>query len=305
MKHLKNKTHSDSTSGQKSQSDCIGKGFLQSHPVGKPRLRCNPVSCFKTVIKKGSADTARPTVGVLVYHWLQMETQVCMSQLLEMQKMENGSCPAEKREPDPLLGSQETQVQQNGDTPVTISPKDGESSKVDPAGLLSGFKSWVRHRAVPSVVLNFMLIIILILILIIVLISMSARKPEPCPAGAACPVAACPDGWVGHLGKCYYFSQAEGNWTHSQSHCSALGASLAAIDTQQEMEFMKRCKGLEDHWIGLRKSPGQRWKWSNGTEFNNWFRIEGSGDCAYTNSYGIASSSCSRQLPCICCKPVE
>uniref|UniRef100_A0A8C0GT69 C-type lectin domain-containing protein n=2 Tax=Chelonoidis abingdonii TaxID=106734 RepID=A0A8C0GT69_CHEAB len=134
---------------------------------------------------------------------------------------------------------------------------------------------------------------------------MSAKEPESCSAGAASAVAACPDGWIGYLGKCYYFSQAEGNWTYSQSHCSALGASLAGIDTQQEMEFMKRYKGLEDHWIGLQKSPGQRWKWSNGTEFSNWFRIRGSGNCAYMNSYRIASSSCSRQLPWICRKPVE
>uniref|UniRef100_A0A8C3XRV8 C-type lectin domain-containing protein n=1 Tax=Chelydra serpentina TaxID=8475 RepID=A0A8C3XRV8_CHESE len=44
----------------------------------------------------------------------------------------------------------------------------------------------------------------------------------------------CPDGWVGYLGKCYYFSEAEGNWSYSQSYCSSFGASLATIDTLQE-----------------------------------------------------------------------
>uniref|UniRef100_A0A8C3FAL5 C-type lectin domain-containing protein n=1 Tax=Chrysemys picta bellii TaxID=8478 RepID=A0A8C3FAL5_CHRPI len=39
-------------------------------------------------------------------------------------------------------------------------------------------------------------------------------------------VPRCPDGWVGYLGKCYYFSEAEGNWTFSQSNCSSFGASL-------------------------------------------------------------------------------
>uniref|UniRef100_A0A674IMM4 C-type lectin domain-containing protein n=1 Tax=Terrapene triunguis TaxID=2587831 RepID=A0A674IMM4_9SAUR len=39
-------------------------------------------------------------------------------------------------------------------------------------------------------------------------------------------VSRCPDGWVGYLGKCYYFSEAEGNWDFSQSNCSSFGASL-------------------------------------------------------------------------------
>ncbi|KAH1182762.1 hypothetical protein KIL84_004254 [Mauremys mutica] len=45
----------------------------------------------------------------------------------------------------------------------------------------------------------------------------------------------CPDGWVGYLGKCYYFSETEGNWTYSQKNCSALGASLAVTDTFRDL----------------------------------------------------------------------
>uniref|UniRef100_A0A8C8RFP2 C-type lectin domain-containing protein n=1 Tax=Pelusios castaneus TaxID=367368 RepID=A0A8C8RFP2_9SAUR len=76
------------------------------------------------------------------------------------------------------------------------------------------------------------------------------------PAGPTCP-----DGWVGFQGKCYYFSEDEGNWTSSQTHCSALNASLAGIDTQQDM-----VRGTFDHWIGLRRDLGLPWKWANGFE---------------------------------------
>nr|XP_006116300.1 C-type lectin domain family 2 member D-like [Pelodiscus sinensis] len=79
----------------------------------------------------------------------------------------------------------------------------------------------------------------------------------------------CPDSWVGYQGKCFYFSEGEGNWTYSRSNCSALGASLTGIDNEQEMTFLLRHKGKLHHWIGLWRDPGQPWKWANGTEFNN------------------------------------
>uniref|UniRef100_A0A8C3H5S1 C-type lectin domain-containing protein n=1 Tax=Chrysemys picta bellii TaxID=8478 RepID=A0A8C3H5S1_CHRPI len=137
------------------------------------------------------------------------------------------------------------------------------------------------HRwAVQSVGLNLILIITVIIFIIAVSGECGARTdPVSAPytqSGAACPVAACPDGWVGYLGKCYYFSQAEGNWTYSRSHCSALGASLAVIGTQQEMvrprfwDFLICYKGPSDHWISLWREPDQPWMWTNGTEFNNW-----------------------------------
>ncbi|XP_044838867.1 C-type lectin domain family 2 member G-like [Mauremys mutica] len=78
----------------------------------------------------------------------------------------------------------------------------------------------------------------------------------------------CPDGWVGYRGRCYYFSEAKGNWNNSQRHCSCLDASLAGIDTLQDLAFLLCYKGNFDHWIGLQRDPRQPWKWVNGTEFN-------------------------------------
>ncbi|XP_043353040.1 C-type lectin domain family 2 member A-like isoform X2 [Dermochelys coriacea] len=115
---------------------------------------------------------------------------------------------------------------------------------------------------------------------------------------------ACPNGSVMFQGKCYYFSETEGNWSYSRSRCSALGASLAGIDTQQDMDFMLRYRGLRDHWLGLRKETDQLWTWMNGTEFNGWFKIGGGGECAYLKeAKAISSSRCSMERHWICSKP--
>uniref|UniRef100_A0A8C8RG48 C-type lectin domain-containing protein n=1 Tax=Pelusios castaneus TaxID=367368 RepID=A0A8C8RG48_9SAUR len=130
--------------------------------------------------------------------------------------------------------------------------------------------------------------------------------PRKCPSADLGPPAGptCPNGWVGFRGKCYYFSEDEGNWTSSQTHCSALNTSLAGIDTWQDMGFMVRHKGTFDHWIGLRRDLGQPWKWANGTEFNNLFPIEGGGgDCAYLNRGEVSSSQCTGIRFWICSKP--
>ncbi|XP_039373280.1 C-type lectin domain family 2 member D-like [Mauremys reevesii] len=116
-----------------------------------------------------------------------------------------------------------------------------------------------------------------------------------------CP--ACLDGWMGYQGKCYYFSETEGNWTYCQSRCSAPGAALAAIDSEQEMAFLLRHKDIHDHWIGLRREQGQPWKWTNSTIFNHTFRIRGGGDCAYLNDEkGVSSSRCYMERRWICSK---
>ncbi|XP_067386271.1 C-type lectin domain family 2 member D-like [Emydura macquarii macquarii] len=119
------------------------------------------------------------------------------------------------------------------------------------------------------------------------------------PAGPACP-----DGWIGYRGKCYYFSEGERDWASSQKRCSSLGASLAGIDTRQDMDFMARYKGKFDHWIGLRRDLGQPWKWANGTEFNHSFQIGGGGDCTYLDDLDwVSSSACTSDRYWICTKP--
>uniref|UniRef100_K7GD60 C-type lectin domain-containing protein n=1 Tax=Pelodiscus sinensis TaxID=13735 RepID=K7GD60_PELSI len=147
----------------------------------------------------------------------------------------------------------------------------------------------------PLAVLSLVLNLILISVIIVILSTLITRP--------AAPLAACPDGWVGYRGKCYYFSEPRANWTDSQKNCSAHGASLAGIDSQQEMDFLRRNKGSSDHWIGLQKEPEQAWKWANGTEFNNWFPIAGREHCAFLSGNNVASTGCRSSQPWICSKP--
>ncbi|XP_026518664.1 C-type lectin domain family 2 member E-like, partial [Terrapene carolina triunguis] len=112
---------------------------------------------------------------------------------------------------------------------------------------------------------------VVITALIITIIALAAKKTPPCPSCLRHITAACPGGWVGYQGNCYYFSETEGNWSASQSHCSSLNASLASIDSLPELNFMLRYSGIPYRWIGLHREQGQGqpWKWTNGTIFNN------------------------------------
>ncbi|XP_039245536.1 C-type lectin domain family 2 member D-like [Pipra filicauda] len=112
----------------------------------------------------------------------------------------------------------------------------------------------------------------------------------------------CPDTWPGFQGKCYYFSEAEGNWSTGRARCEALGASLATISTREELAFLLRYKGEANHWIGL----GMRdngWEWINGTALNGRFEVRGGGPCGYLNYGWISSSLCHTEKNWICSRP--
>ncbi|XP_040828140.1 early activation antigen CD69 [Ochotona curzoniae] len=144
-------------------------------------------------------------------------------------------------------------------------------------------------------------------LLIIALIALSVGKYNcpgqfsvPAPEGAA---ASCSDDWVGYQRKCYYFSTETHSWPLAHNSCSRLGATLAVVDSAKDMIFLKRYAGRTDHWTGLKKEAGQSWKWPNGKEFNNWFNLTGSENCAFLNSTSIGSAECERDLHWICSKP--
>uniref|UniRef100_A0A8C3XI18 C-type lectin domain-containing protein n=1 Tax=Chelydra serpentina TaxID=8475 RepID=A0A8C3XI18_CHESE len=104
-------------------------------------------------------------------------------------------------------------------------------------------------------------------------------------------------------GKCYYFSEAEGTWDSSQSLCASLNASLAEIDTQKDLTFIMRYKGISEYWIGLKRVSARTWQWVNGEQFNDLFTVRGEGDCAYLSDGFAASSWCSTKRYWICSKP--
>ncbi|XP_074827645.1 C-type lectin domain family 2 member B-like [Natator depressus] len=153
----------------------------------------------------------------------------------------------------------------------------------------------LRKRAAWTVAVSVVLVILMVAVVALAVLVLKAQPQFK---------ALCPDGWIGYQGKCYYFSAAEENWNNSQRHCSALGASLALIDSEQDLAFMMRYKGVSEHWIGLwREQDGQRWKWVNGSDLNIPLLIRGGGDCAYLNDKNVSSSRCITERNWVCSKP--
>ncbi|XP_067390489.1 C-type lectin domain family 2 member B-like [Emydura macquarii macquarii] len=143
---------------------------------------------------------------------------------------------------------------------------------------------------------------VVITALIITIIALAVKKTPRCSPSSCHITAGCLDGWIGYQGKCYYFSETEGNWSVSQHHCSSLNASLALIDSLQELNFMLHYRLIPYLWIGLQREQGegQPWKWTNGTVFNNLFLVRGEGQCAYLDDQGVSSSRCYSERQFIC-----
>ncbi|XP_016077216.1 PREDICTED: early activation antigen CD69-like [Miniopterus natalensis] len=159
---------------------------------------------------------------------------------------------------------------------------------------------------VPCAVLN----VVIITILVIALIALSVGQYN-CPAQyvysepSNTGVSSCSEDWIGYQRKCYFISNITRNWTLAQNSCFKHGASLAVIDSEKDMIFLKRHVGRAEHWIGLKSDAGQAWKWSNGKDFNNWFSLTGSGNCAFLNSTEVSSTECGKDLHWICSKPCK
>ncbi|XP_037023773.2 early activation antigen CD69 [Artibeus jamaicensis] len=171
---------------------------------------------------------------------------------------------------------------------------------------------FVSHREgslqvpIPCAVLN----VVFITVLIITLIALSVGQYN-CPAQyvpsepSNSHISSCSDDWIAYQRKCYFISNATRNWTLAQNSCLKHGATLALIDSEKDMIFLKRYVGRAEHWIGLKSEAGQTWKWSNGKEFNNWFNLTGSGNCALLNSTEVSSTECGKDLHWVCSKPFE
>uniref|UniRef100_A0A8C5P2M6 CD69 antigen n=1 Tax=Jaculus jaculus TaxID=51337 RepID=A0A8C5P2M6_JACJA len=115
--------------------------------------------------------------------------------------------------------------------------------------------------------------------------------------------SSCSDDWVAHRRKCYLFSTTTNSWTLAQNSCSKHGATLAVIDSEKDMIFLKRYAGRSDHWIGLQNAAGRMWKWSNGKEYHTWLNWTESEKCAFLNNTDVNSAQCEKKLHWICSKP--
>ncbi|XP_062829773.1 C-type lectin domain family 2 member D isoform X2 [Anolis carolinensis] len=127
----------------------------------------------------------------------------------------------------------------------------------------------------------------------------AVRKQQPCPVCPPPVDAACPDGWVGYQGKCYYRSDSEKNWSSSANHCSTFGAFLAVFETQQVLAFLVNFTRPLHYWIGLSKT-GDTWRWPNGSEFKKQSLVRGDGECAYINDIGLSSTRCTANNLFLC-----
>ncbi|XP_053904457.1 C-type lectin domain family 2 member D-like [Malaclemys terrapin pileata] len=153
----------------------------------------------------------------------------------------------------------------------------------------------LRKHAACTVAVSVVLVILIVAVVVLAVLVLKAQPQF---------MAWCPDSWIGYRGKCYYFSEAEENWNNSRSNCSVLGASLAVIDSEQDLVFMMRYKGASEHWIGLRREQEEQpWKWVNGSDFNSLFPIRGGGNCAYLNDHGVSASRCITERHWVCNKP--
>ncbi|XP_065420275.1 C-type lectin domain family 2 member B-like isoform X2 [Chrysemys picta bellii] len=192
---------------------------------------------------------------------------------------------------------------------------------LNPSGAMNGFCSLsgdlprLKHRTAVEWKVPLITGVVLTAVVVIVVVPMillpgksppESKLPQfyaPAQLSTKRPAACCPDGWVGFGGKCYFFSDAEGTWDSSQSLCSSLNASLAEIDTQKDLEFIMRYKGISEFWIGLKRASAQTWQWVNGEHFNNLFTVRGEGDCAYLSDDFATSSWCSTKRYWICSTP--
>ncbi|ETE57138.1 C-type lectin domain family 2 member D, partial [Ophiophagus hannah] len=146
--------------------------------------------------------------------------------------------------------------------------------------------------------------VVITIALIIAIIALAGTKAERCPFchSLASQGFACPDFWIGYLGKCFYVSKEERNWSLSLETCSSFNASLAVIDTQKELDFWVDILNSYHYWFGLSRE-GNVWKWSNGIEFKTQFPVRGQGFCAYINGKGASSTICSMEKRFLCSHP--
>ncbi|KAL1789892.1 early activation antigen CD69 [Sigmodon hispidus] len=152
------------------------------------------------------------------------------------------------------------------------------------------------------------LVVCIITTLIIALVALNVGQYN-CPglykneASSDRRVASCEDEWIAYQRKCYFFSTTKNSWALAQTSCSKDSATLAVVDTEKDMVFLKRHSGGQAHWIGLENEANQTWKWANGKEFNNWFNLTGSERCVSLNNRNTTTVNCEMNLHWICSKP--
>ncbi|XP_075617985.1 C-type lectin domain family 2 member B-like isoform X1 [Balearica regulorum gibbericeps] len=168
-------------------------------------------------------------------------------------------------------------------------------------GLLGTVAAHRRRRARPDMLLHLSfwkrIAGIVMAVVVILLLTWITLHPPKLPQ-----LEPCPDDWLYYKKKCYYHSGAVADWNSSQESCSAYGASLAVIESHQELNFIMYRLRIKDFWIGLHRK-GNKFFWANGESFDtNLFHINitNDGDCVHIDSTFISTRSCSSVRNCLC-----
>ncbi|XP_032328951.1 C-type lectin domain family 2 member F-like isoform X2 [Camelus ferus] len=79
------------------------------------------------------------------------------------------------------------------------------------------------------------IIIFLVILIITLAIVLAVEKHK-----SSMEHVSCLDGWIGYLGKCFYFSENTTTWAASQNFCAAHAANPAVFNTTEEL--------VENNW---------------------------------------------------------
>ncbi|XP_030043956.1 early activation antigen CD69-like [Microcaecilia unicolor] len=121
------------------------------------------------------------------------------------------------------------------------------------------------------------------------------------PAGLA--AKSCQHGWISfRQKKCFLVSNTESDWNSSRSDCDSRGASLALIESREELEFLEKRLDNDEYRLGLRRDNSSGpWIWINGTKHDNSvFAVEGQSLCAYLDKNKVRSVRCETGMRWIC-----
>ncbi|XP_040197918.1 asialoglycoprotein receptor 2-like [Rana temporaria] len=103
----------------------------------------------------------------------------------------------------------------------------------------------------------------------------------------------CSEGWIHYGLSCYYVPSNVKTWNASKKDCEDKQAHLMVVNSEEEMDFLRRIANKQYLWIGLTDADGT-WRWVDGTPYDitpkfwgknqpdNWMNphLGGTEDCA-------------------------
>ncbi|KAK6469093.1 killer cell lectin-like receptor subfamily F member 1 [Huso huso] len=116
--------------------------------------------------------------------------------------------------------------------------------------------------------------------------------------------AVCLDGWrKGYNGGCYFLSTEQNSWNFANESCSKLGAHVAVIENEEELDTIHRAiPSYSNYWIGLRRKD-RHWLWVDGTQLDEKISVSTQRreyHCASVYGSGVYAESCNTVYPWIC-----